>query len=432
MKGMIMRKRASATAIAMALAAGTILAASAIGFAEPAYAQRGKSPYSKEFVAKYTPLSEASKQEGADLAALKPQLLALLAAAANPAEQMAAAGLVYDTAGKLGDYPMQLQGMEALLASGLVEADKLGQYNFIAYQLANNTSQFGKARESLTKVIGLGYTPQGLSTAQLSVLISESFFSENRLEEGLAVLSEAIRVQKSQNQPVDERWYRRGISLSYNNQIRPHVYDFVAGWVGDNPSEENWRDAINLVRNIDRPDHPEMLDLMRLAARLGTINDEGDVIDYVEAADARRSPLEVKNAIETAYAKGYASKDDLYLSESLESAVQRLADDQAALAELEVEADATTTDLKIVMVTADAYYSYGNYLTAERLYTKALTLPGVETQLVLTRLGMAQVELGKLDEGRATLARVEGVRKPIAQLWIAYADDLAGGTVIGG
>jgi tetratricopeptide (TPR) repeat protein len=432
MMGLTLRNRASATALALALVTGAIVTAAAIGFADPAYAQRGKSPYSKEFVAKYQPLSEALKKEGVDINALKPQLLELIAAAGNPAEQLAAGGLVYDAAAKVSDYTLQLTGMETLLASGQVEAEKAGQYNYIAYQLANNTNQQAKARASLRKVMELGYMPQGLTSAQLDVLISESYFAENMLKEGLQALGKAIKLQKERGQPVDERWYRRGLSIAYNNKIRPEIYDFVIGWVGDNPSEQNWRDAINLVRNIDAPADPEALDLLRLAARLGTINDKSDVIAYVEFADVRRAPFEVKALIEAAYDEGTASKDDIFLADALASANQRLADDRASLPDLAAEADATSSDTKIVMGVADAYFSYGEYDKAEAYYTKALDMPGAETPLVLMRLGMSQIEQRKLGEARATLAKVDGARMPIARLWLAYVDDLEDGSAING
>ena len=75
---------------------------------------------------------------------------------------------------------------------------------------------------------------------------------------------------------------------------------------------------------------------------------------------------------------------------------------------------------------ADAFLSYGDAAKAESLYAIALNKSGVDANRVLTRLGIAQVDQGKSAEALATLAKVQGPRKPIAQLWSAYASQKSG------
>ena len=48
-------------------------------------------------------------------------------------------------------------------------------------------------------------------------------------------------------------------------------------------------------------------------------------------------------------------------------------------------------------------------------------MPGVNTPLVLTRLGIAQLDQGKRAEAEATFEKVQGVREPIADLWAVYS-----------
>ena len=55
------------------------------------------------------------------------------------------------------------------------------------------------------------------------------------------------------------------------------------------------------------------------------------------------------------------------------------------------------------------------------MYQIALSKPGVDGPRVLTRLGIAQTDLGKSAEAQATFAKVTGLRAPIATLWAAYA-----------
>ena len=178
----------------------------------------------------------------------------------------------------------------------------------------------------------------------------------------------------------------------------------------------------NLTRNLNSFGDPEMLDLMRLGARVEALTDKQDYILYVEAADARRLPKEVKDIIEEGYANGIVSRDDIYVADSLEIANGRIESDRSDLPALETDADAPDAGLRTVIAAADAFLSYGEYEKAERFYTKGLEMEGVDAGLALTRLGIAQAELGKTDEAKATLARVEGMRMPIAKLWTAYAD----------
>ena len=427
MKAFTMRKRASAMALGIALATGAVVTTGALGTATPAYAQ--KSPYSKKFREAYTPVDEVVKAGGYDINAIKPQLESLVAMAANPDEKLAAGGLMYNAGLGASNQTVQLAGMEAMLESGKVAPETAPRYNFIAFQLSTQLKQSAKARTYLQRAIDLNYTSENVTGTNLKLLMAEAYFDDNMFREGLGVLRQAIDDTKAAAQPVDERWVRRGVAIGVTNKVTPEVYDYASMWVTDFPSQASWRDAINLTRNLNAGNFqaPEMLDLLRLSDKVGTLENKQDVIYYVEAADARRLPLEVKNVIEAAIAADAAVADDMYLSDQLQIAKQRIPDDRPSLPELAAEAQAATTDTKIVMAAGDTFYSYGDYVKAEQFYAKALNMPNVEKQVALTRLGIAQVELGKFAEAQATFDKVEGVRAPIANLWGAYAARQAAG-----
>jgi len=75
----------------------------------------------------------------------------------------------------------------------------------------------------------------------------------------------------------------------------------------------------------------------------------------------------------------------------------------------------------------DAFLSYGESAKAIDLYKIALNKPGVDKPVVLTRLGIAQVDAGDYAGAQATFAQVEGPRKPMAELWSLYAAQKAAG-----
>lgn len=423
-------------ALAAALASGTAILA-VPGFTGAALAQKKdkkkeepKAQYSKEFVAGYQPLNTALAAEGSDVNALRPQIEALVPLAVSPDEQLAAGGLLYNAGNKLGDRALQLRGMEMMLGSGKLSPADSARYNFVAYQLANALQQYPKSRGYLQKAIDAGFATETFTTADLEITMAESYFSANEFAPGLDYLAKAIKARKAAGQTVDAQWYRRGITVGYNNQIVPQVYDFVTAWLADYPTAENWRDAINLTRNLNDYEGPEILDLLRLSRKAGVLSDKQDYLYYIEAADARRLPKEVKDVIDEAYAKNAVSKDDIFVTDSLATANGRIKADQAELPVLERDANAAGAGLRTVFAAGDAFLSYAQYAKAAGFYEKSLGMAGVDRNTALTRLGIAQVGVGDYAAAQANFAKIDGNRAPIARLWSAYAAQQAGGAAM--
>src|SRR3546814_744816 len=280
-------------ALAIALVMGTAVATA--GFAEPAFAQKkkdkkeeAKPQYTKEFIEAYKPIELGLNAPAPDLAALKAMLPGVTALAVSPDEKMAAGNVVYNIGAKSNDQALQLQGMKLMLASGKVTPEQSGQYNFIAYQLSSIANAHSEARIYLQAAMDANYSTANISPDQMRVNMAESFFAENRFAEGLDYLVRGISQRKAAGQAVDEQWYRRGLTVAYNNEIQPQVYDFAAMWIGDYPSTTNWRDAINIARNLNTFDVGETLDLMRLSFKVDAMKEKFEYIEYVESADARR------------------------------------------------------------------------------------------------------------------------------------------------
>lgn len=428
-------------ALALALASGTALLALP-GFTDAAHAQRAKkddkknaakAAYSKEFVAAYQPLDVALKAPGADVAAIKPQILALVPLAISPDEKQALGGMTFN-AGIIGKDPaLQLQGVEMMLASGKLPAEELGRYNLVAFQVAASVDQNDKARTYLQRAIDLNYAAENVTTSDLQMNMAELYFAEDRNVEGLQYLSDAIAARKAQGQEIDARWYRRGVSVAYSNEIVPQVYEFVTNWVIDNPTPENWRDAVNLTRNLNDFEPAVLLDLLRLGKQVGTLKEKNDYIYYIEAADARRLPMEVKQIIDEARTNGAIPKgSDTFVDEQMGIASGRIATDRADLPALERDANAASAQMRTVIAAGDAFLSYGEFAKAAGFYEKSLSLPGVDRNLALTRLGIAQIRMGNAAAARESLAKVDGVRMPVAKLWSAFAAQQDAGMATGG
>ena len=411
-------------ALAIALATGAAMTAGAI--AEPAQAQRnkkdkkakaGKPDYSKPFLEVVGPIQETYNAEGADYAALKPQVPAMIAAVSTADDRFVAGQMTYNIGTKTSDAALQLQGAELMLESGKVPAESVGQYNFLAAQLAYNQEEYEKARRFATGALEAGYTQ---NSPQL--IVAESFFADNQVSDGLDYLAQAITSKAEAGGTPDMDWIRRGLSQAYNNNLADQSDKFALMLVQYYPSESIWRDAINIQRNMRNYEGQQLLDLLRLSRRVNALTTVRDYEDYVQAADARRLPGEVDAIIRAGKSSGVVTGSNMFIAEAGETASGRIRADRAELPALERDARAGNANLRTVVAAGDVFLSYDDYAKAEEFYAKALTMPGVDTPEVLNRLGIAQLEQGKLDEARQTFAQVQGARQAIARLWAAYAD----------
>jgi tetratricopeptide (TPR) repeat protein len=422
-------------ALAVAFAAGTAVLA-VPGFTDAAHAQKkkkgdaeaeaGKPVYTPAFVKAYQPLDAKLKAPGANIAALKPEIDALIPLAATPDDKLALGGMLFNAGINGKDFALQLLGAETMLGSGKTKPEDTGRYYVVAFQLANELKQYDKARANLQKAIDLNYSGSNLTTSDLQLNMAELFFTEERNEEGLKYLADVIAAKKAAGQPIEAKLYRRGVTVAYTNEIVPQVYDFVEGWVADYPTPENWRDAVNLTRNLNDFEGAVLLDLLRLGKKVGTLKEKNDYIFYVESADPRRLPQEVKAIIEDAYDTGVIPKgSDSWIEEQYKAASGLVAADKAALGTLERDANAAAAKLRTVMAAGDTFLSYGEYAKAAGFYEKSLTLADVDRDTSLTRLGIAQIGAGNIEAARAAFAQVSGLRAPIARLWTAYAEQQA-------
>ena len=148
---------ASTFALAIALATGGVIGAAAIE--TPAFAQKKSKPkYSKAFIATYQPLEVIATTEPLDYPALKAGFPGLIAATENNDDRYAAGSFIYSNAAKQQDQTVALQGMELMLQSGNVPEENIGQFNFVAGQLAYAAEDYAKARPYFQASADAGYT----------------------------------------------------------------------------------------------------------------------------------------------------------------------------------------------------------------------------------------------------------------------------------
>lgn len=379
-------------------------------------APAAKANYSKGFVAAYKPVEALANAPTPDYAAIKAALPGLIAASETPDDKAATGRMIFTVGQKSKDYPIALQGAEMVIASGKADSASLGQFNMVAAQLAYNLKDYAKSRTYFEGAIKAGYTEN-----DPELMVAETYFAQDQEAQGLKYLSDVIAARKAAGKPVPEDWVKRGLSIAYKGQLTAEANQWAMMYARDFPSESSWGDAIAIAINNGNYAPPEMLDLLRLARRTDTMRTRAQYIEYIDTADARKLPQEVLTVIDAGTTAKLIDPSVQLVKEARALAQTRLAADKAELPSLQRDANAAGAKLVTVMAAADTLLSYGKAADAETLYSKALTMPGANTSLILTRLGMAQIDQGKFAEAQANLAKVQGVRKPIADLWALYA-----------
>lgn len=421
--------RVAASRLAFAAALATTAAAGMTVAATPAFAQKkekeapaAKANYSKPFVAVYQPIAKVLSSNG-DVAALKPQIPSIVAAATTPDDKFAAGQIVFNIGAKTSDVAVQRQGLDMMLDSGKTAPADLARNSFAAAQLAYNAKEMPKARLRAEQAIAAGYT------GDAELIIAETYFAENNAAAGLAAIEKAVARKTAANQPVPEQWIKRALAQAYQGKLAAETSKYAMLYAKNYPSETSWGDAIAIQRNTYNYEGQELLDLLRLASRAGAMRYERDYADYVEAADARRLPGETQRIIDAGIAAGKLKANNVFVSEARTIASGRVKADMADLPALERDAKAASGTAATAMAAGDALLSYNQPAKAEEFYKLALTRPGVDAARVNTRLGIAQTDQGKTAEAQATFAKVTGPRQAIAQLWSLYAEQKAGATV---
>ena len=421
------------TALALALSTGALTVGATAAFAKEKEPKVEKAAYSKEFVAAAAPMQKTiaaldeAKKKGADAAAQKAllanaptELAAAEAAAKTPLDRMAVGGWAVSVGGTLNDLVMRQRGMQNMLDSGLVPAANVTEYQFYLGNFAYSNKDYATAVKALTTVVSANYKDDTAAE-----LLADSYSQQGQNAEALAALKSAVDARKAAGGEVPEAWFKRANLIAYKNRLGPQAVEWSTMMVESNPTPLNWLGAGQLVREFGTFTNQESLDLGRLLLRTGGFqNDpkyvEREYVEYIEAADPRRLPGEVLKVAQMGVTAGVLKANDAFVADAISQSKSRIGPDKASLPALDREARAGK-DGKSALAMADAYLSYDEPAKAEEMYKMAIEKGAIDKDRALTRLGIAQIDLDKFEEAKASFAQVSGPRAPLARLWSTFA-----------
>jgi tetratricopeptide (TPR) repeat protein len=407
----------------MALGLALALSATTVIGVQPATAAKEKKAKAPSFnLSKGVREAAAAAQTALaanDTATAGAQLAAAKAAASTPDDNYVIGSIAYDLGRKTSNQAQQMEGVEAMLNSGKVDASQQPSFYLALGQMAYQAKQFPKAETALDKAISLG-----ASDPNAFALLVETKNQNGKSAEAVEALEAAIAKQKAAGQPVPTEWYGRGLSIALSAKGKDPATQaklaaasgrIAEGWISAFPTKTNWRDALIIYRDVNRIDPDQELDLMRLMRTAGALKGERDYIDYVQSTYLK-FPGEAKAVLEEGSAAGFVNLSAPGNAKEIYTIVKgKIAADKASLSK-------SASTGKNALATGDAYLGYGDWASAADLYRTALSKGGVDANVVNTRLGMALARAGQKDAAKQAFAQVTGSRAGLARYWLIYLD----------
>lgn len=404
------RGLASAIALAVAFAGGAVVTTAVLP--SPAYAQK----YSRNFVKVYGPVADLVNAEDGDPAAAQAQLPAVYQAIENDDDRFAAGNVTLILGNKLSNAELQRTGLEMMLDSGKVPDEQVGQFQFIAGNLAYAAGDFAAARSRLQAGIEAGYTQDNPE-----LMILQSYYEEDNVSGGNAYLRQLASANEAAGTQLSQDWILLGLQSAYDRDDLAGSVEVTDLLIEQYPTAENWYKGLQVLYSLGNYEGQELLDVLRLMRLTGAPMERREYVSYIETADPRIMGNEVVDVLAAAVASGELEATEEYYIDVNRVASERAPEDRRDAPGLAEEGRNSSTGAAAHNA-GEVYLSMGAFAEAEEMYSLALEKGVEDANRTLTRLGMVQAQQGKLAEATETFGKVEGVRAPIATMWQAYVD----------
>lgn len=408
-------KRISSLALAVALAVGGAVAATAPQ--QPAAAQeKAKAPKLKLSKGVQKSLAEAQQlQDKGDLAGAIAKVREAEAAATNEDDRYMSNAIKINLALAQKDNALLEEAIEGALASGKVPAEEQPKFIRNLGALALQRNDYAKAAQQFERL-----AQANPNDAEALAALAEMYQRSRQTPLAVATMKRAIDAAKATGQPVQESWYKRLLALAYDGKVASEIEPASEALVSAYPTTTNWRDALVIYRESAKLDDQGNLDVMRLMRTVGALTGERDYVEYAETAVRRGLPGEAKAVLDEGVSKGMLQSSKPYMKDLRGAVDPKVAEDKGALAGLAKEAQGAR-DGKLALSTGDGFLSYGMFDKAAEMYRLALQKGGVDQATANTRLGIALAKLGRKEEAATTFKSIQsGPRQQLADYWLIW------------
>ncbi len=407
-----------------ATAMAAVLGCALMATATPAAAQKKEKP-KKEEAAKGKQLT-ASKgfapalkkmtdaKTANDAAALQAALSEGQGAASTPDDKYLV-GFYQLQLGILNkDQTLQATGLDAMIESGLTPPENVGTYNFYSGNFAYGAKDYAKAIQRLEAAKAGGSTESALAP-----MLMDSYLNAGQIDQGWTIAKAGIDAARAAGKKPSEELYVRPAQAFQKANRTNEMLDVLTMRVQDYPTPATWRNTLYILLQQSGGDKDMNLDVLRLMRATNAMTQRAEFLEYAGLATEAGYPSEVVAVIKQGQSSGVIPRNDTHFGGILESQTPRAASDAAAVA-ADAAKPATLGNPRAARATADALVGSGDVAKAIPLYEAALAAsPG--DPLIQYRLGVAQALAGQTDAAVASLAKVQGNRQRLAQLWTVRA-----------
>lgn len=310
------------------------------------------------------------------------------------------------------------QALARILPSGKIPNATAASVHADVGALYGQRKQYEQAAAAFER--SLAIEPNNL---QRILMLAEARNSQGRAADAVSLLRKAIGQARAAGQKAEENWYKRSVAIAYAAKL-PNTVDLTREWLTAYPTQQNWRDTLQVYRQSHQLDEASSLDLYRLARAAKALRGETDYYSYAEMLLLKGFPGEAKAVLDEALAANAIDRGKPEFAQQISSANTRSAGDRASLADSAKSALAAPAAKQAVAV-GDAYYGYGDYSQAASLYKAALGKSGADADLINLRLGMALARAGDKAGATAAFRAVTGSRSEIASFWLIYLSTAA-------
>ncbi|MGB7404254.1 MAG: tetratricopeptide repeat protein [Pacificimonas sp.] len=237
----------------------------------------------------------------------------------------------------------------------------------------------------------------------------------------------AIQLKEAEGVTPEKAWYSNALKLAFENEM-----DIVApsvALVRAYPEPENWRSALTLFRDGAGFDDDGNLDVFRLMADTNSLEGERDYIEYAETANMRGFRGEARAALDAGLNAGQVTADKTYVKDLDGMIDGQLADERSELDSLARES-ASEANGKLAHATGVAFLGHGQNDRAAEMFRLALDKGDVDVADVQTRLGIALLRGGEVEEARTAFETVDGsaADEALANFWLLHLELAHGGS----
>jgi tetratricopeptide (TPR) repeat protein len=408
---------ANSKAVGVLVIGAAIVGATALISGQPALAADDKN---KQKVSKELAPTLKAAQDALQAKKIPDALAKLKDAEGNPKKTPYDQHIINELAGvayaKTSNYPEASKYFEAEINDGFLDEKEVpGRVKAVAqmnYQLKN----YDKAIEYGNRAIKGGFADEEMKT-----LVGQSYYLKGDYKGTLKYYDEMISSQIKGGQVPKDEALQLALSACVKLNDSECTTKELERLVEYHPKPEYWQNLLYSVRSVSNLGDRNTLQVYRLMTELDVLKDPTDYTEMAQLAIEQGNPGEAQHVLEKGIQKGVfadpRSKDkNTRLLESAKKAAQA---DQATLAKVENDANASTTGDKNVGVGL-AYLGYQQYDKALDQLNKGVTKGGVrndgEARLLL---GIAQFKSGKKDDAVKTFKAVKGDAnlERIAELW---------------